>query len=125
MVTDASDHDPQVMDDLLHSREQAVYGDKAYANSERQTEAEASGIEWRVNRKVKRVKMLNIADQTFNRKSNRILTKVDHAFRNVKDLWGYTKTRYRGIEKNATQVFTLFALANLYLCRRELQALQD
>ena len=28
--------------------------------------------------------------------------------------------RYRGLEKNAAQVFTLFALANFYLVRREL-----
>ena len=125
VVTDASVHDSQIMDDLLHGEELAVYGDKAYANSEKRALAEASGVEWRVNRKAKRGKKLNIADQSFNRKSNRTRAKGEHAFRIVKDLWGYTKTRYRGIEKNATQVFTLFALANLYLCRRELQALQD
>lgn len=124
VVTDASVHDSQIMDDLLHGEELAVYGDKAYANSGKRALAEASGIEWRVNRKAKRGKKLNIADRSFNRKSNRTRAKGEHAFRIVKDLWGYTKTRYRGIEKNATQVFTLFALANLYLCRRELQALQ-
>jgi hypothetical protein len=57
------------------------------------------------------------------RKNNRTRAKGEHAFRIVKDLWGYSKVRYRGIEKNAAQVFTLFALANLYLCRRDLQAL--
>ena len=100
-----------------------LYGDKAYANAEKKAEMEASGVEWRINRKAKRGKKLNIADRSFNRKSNRTRAKGEHAFRIVKDLWGYSKTRYRGLDKNASQVFTLFALANLYLCRRQLLTL--
>ena len=123
VVTDAAVHDSQVMDDLVHGDEEVVYGDKAYANAEKKAEYEESGIEWRINRKARRGKKLNIADQSFNRKNNRTRAKGEHAFRIVKDLWGYTKTRYRGIDKNASQMFTLFALANLYLCRRELQIL--
>lgn len=123
VVTDAAVHDSQVMDDLVHGDEEVVYGDKAYANAEKKAEYEESGIEWRINRKARRGKKLNITDQSFNRKNNRTRAKGEHAFRIVKDLWGYTKTRYRGIDKNASQMFTLFALANLYLCRRELQIL--
>jgi len=123
VVTDASVHDSQIMDDLVHGEEQVLYGDKAYANAEKKAEMEASGVEWRINRKAKRGKKLNIADRSFNRKSNRTRAKGEHAFRIVKDLWGYSKTRYRGLDKNASQVFTLFALANLYLCRRQLLTL--
>ena len=125
VVTDASVHDSQIMDELLHGDEQAVYGDKAYANAEKQAQAEAEGIDWRVSRKANRGRKLNCADQAFNKKSNRTRAKGEHAFRIVKDLWGYGKVRYKGIEKNAAQVFSLFALANLYLCRRDLLALQD
>ena len=32
--------------------------------------------------------------------------------------FGYRKVRYRGIAKNGAQVFSLLALANLYLARR-------
>ena len=32
------------------------------------------------------------------------------------------KVRYRGLAKNAAQLFTLFALANVYLARKELIA---
>jgi len=39
-------------------------------------------------------------------------------FRVVKCQFGYRKVRYRGIAKNAAQVFSLLALANLYLARR-------
>ena len=33
------------------------------------------------------------------------------------DFHGYRKVRYRGIAKNGAHVFSLFALANLYLAR--------
>lgn len=124
VVTDASVHDSQIMDDLLHGEEQAVYGDKAYANADKREQAEANGVEWRVNRKARRGKKLNCADRAFNKKSNRTRAKGEHAFRIVKDLWGYSKVRYKGLEKNAAQVFSLFALANLYLCRKDLLELQ-
>jgi IS5 family transposase len=32
------------------------------------------------------------------------------------------KTRYRGLAKNRAQLFTLFALGNLFLVRRKLMA---
>ncbi len=35
---------------------------------------------------------------------------------------GYTKVRYRGLKKNAAQVFTLIGLTNLYLARKRLMA---
>ena len=36
----------------------------------------------------------------------------------IKCQFGYRKVRYRGIAKNGAQVFSLLALANLYLARR-------
>ena len=40
----------------------------------------------------------------------------------IKHRWGYRKVRYRGLANNVAQLVTLFALANLYLVRRQLQA---
>ena len=122
-VTDAGVHDATMMDALLHGEETEIYGDKAYASREKKEAAEASGITWRVNRKAKRGKKLNCADRAFNRKSNRTRAKVEHAFGVVKHLFGYRKVRYKGLAKNAAQVFTLFALSNLYMARKELAAL--
>ncbi|HUF26503.1 MAG TPA: hypothetical protein VMM18_05915 [Gemmatimonadaceae bacterium] len=39
----------------------------------------------------------------------------------VKHLWGFKKVRYRGLMKNTARLFTMFALANLYLMRRRLR----
>jgi len=48
--------------------------------------------------------------------------KVEHAFRVIKLQFGYTNVRYRGLAKNAAQVTTLFALANLWMVRRQLMS---
>jgi len=121
-VTDAGVHDSQMMNDLLHGEESEIYGDKAYANKAQKEAMEKESVCWRVNRKASRGKKLNIADQSFNKKSNRTRSRVEHIFGVVKNLWGYRKVRYKGLDKNAAQVFSLLALANLYLARRELVA---
>jgi IS5 family transposase len=38
---------------------------------------------------------------------------VSMAFHVVKNLWGFTKVRYRGLAKNTARLYTMFALANL------------
>jgi len=120
VVTDASAHDSQVMDELLHGEEQAVYGDRAYTSAKRRAEYEAKGIKWCVHRKACRHYQLTPEDQEYNHKQSQIRAKGEHAFLVVKHLWQYRKARYKRLYKNAAQVFSLFALDNLYLVRREL-----
>ena len=48
--------------------------------------------------------------------------KVEHPFRVIKLQFGPVKTRTRGLAKNRAQLFTLFALGNLFLVRRRLMA---
>ena len=110
-VTHAAAHDSTLMADCLHGEEAVIYGDKAYADAGRRQAAVARGVDWRVNRKARRGKRLSCADRSFNRKSNRTRACVEHAFGVIKHLWGYRKVRYRRLEKNAAQAFTLFALA--------------
>jgi IS5 family transposase len=124
VVTDASVHDSQVMDDLLHGEESVVYGDKAYADEVKKSDYEAHGIAWYISRKGKRGYPLSQEDQNWNHEQNRIRAKGEHAFRIVKHLWKYQKVRYKGLKKNAAQVFTLFALANFYMVRKELLMLR-
>jgi IS5 family transposase len=121
IVTDAGVHDSKVMDELLHGEEKAVYGDKAYAGEDRQKECESRGIEWCVKRKAYRWKQLSEEDEEYNHRQGKVRAKGEHAFGVVKNLWKYRKVRYKGLYKNAVQVFSLFTLANLYLVRKELQ----
>jgi IS5 family transposase len=43
---------------------------------------------------------------------------VEHPFHVVKNLFRHKKARYRGLDKNTKQLFTLFGLANLVLARQ-------
>ena len=45
--------------------------------------------------------------------------KVEHVFAVVKRLFGYRKTRYRGLRKQMLKSYIMFALANLYLADRK------
>ena len=56
-----------------------------------------------------------------NKRHAGIRAKVAHVFRVIKCQFGYRKARYRGIEKNGAQVFSLLALANLYMARGQLR----
>ena len=121
-VTAANVHDVTMMEQCLHGEEKEIYGDKGYACRKRKEKAESQGVSWRVLRKAARGRKLTCADASFNRKSNRTRARVEHPFGVVKHLWGYGKTRYRGLRKNAAQVYTLFALANFYMARKKLIA---
>jgi len=121
VVTNAAVHDSKVMDELLHGKETSVYGDKAYSGKERQIDYEEAGIKWQVHRKANRGQRLTPEDETYNHEQSRVRSRGEHAFRVIKHLWNYRKVRYKGLYKNAVQVFSLFTLANLYLVRHELR----
>jgi IS5 family transposase len=121
-VTTASVHDKQEMEALLHGAEKAVFGDKGYFSDQDKRAARKKGIFWGVLDKAKSKKSLSHKQKRRNRKLSSVRAKVEHPFRVVKRQFGYVKTRYRGLKKNAAQVFTLFALANLYKVRHALLA---
>ena len=52
-----------------------------------------------------------------------VRAKVEHPFHVVKNLFRHKKVRYKGLAKNAAQLFSLFALANLVLAKRRLLAI--
>ena len=53
-----------------------------------------------------------------------IRAKVEHPFRVLKRQFGFVKVRYRGLKKNTAQIFTLFALSNLWMARGKLMGAQ-
>jgi transposase, IS5 family len=58
---------------------------------------------------------LHVLDERANRLIAMVRAKVQHPCRVIKRQFGYVKTRYRGLAKNRAQLFTLFALSNLFL----------
>lgn len=118
-ATAANVHDLTEMPKLLHGQERAVFGDQMYWNKAHRQSALERGIRYRVNRRRTHIP-LSEYERYLNRTRSRTRARGEHAFRVVKQLWGFTKVRYRGIAKNAARLFTAFALANLYLLRRRL-----
>ena len=119
-VTTGKVHDAKVMPRLVREDDEAVYGDKAYASQARKRAAQEAGVLWGVKEKAKPGRALTKRQRAGNRRFGRVRAKVEHAFRVLKCQFGYRKVRYRGLVKNAAQVFALLALANLYLARSRL-----
>ena len=80
----------------------------------------ARRVRYRVNRRPNPTRPLTEHQRKLNRLRSATRARGEHAFRVVKCLWGFTKVRYRGLAKNTARLFTMFALANLYLVRRRL-----
>ena len=77
-------------------------------------------MRYRINRRPTAQRPLNERWRMINRARSRTRARGEHAFRVVKQLWGFTKVRYRGLAKNLARARTMFALANLYQVRRQL-----
>lgn len=121
-ITTAGDHDNSVIGELIREDDRAVFGDKGYASDKTKRAARQAGVYWAVLDKAKRNRKLSGSQRKRNSKHASIRAKVEHVFRIVKCQFGYRKTRYKGLAKNAAQVFSLMALANLYQVRGQLLA---
>jgi IS5 family transposase len=121
VVTAANVHDKHPLPDLLHGNEQRVYGDSAYASQKALIASKAPRAKDFTNQRTRRAGEVDEVQRAKNRNKSRVRARVEHVFAVVKRLWGFTKVRYRGLQKNATRAFTALALANIYLCRGHLQ----
>ncbi|MEW9920321.1 transposase [Marimonas sp. MJW-29] len=114
-TTTAKVHDSQVWDDLLHSKETSVWADKGYVSATRGAAFSDPGKFWGAMRKAPKGGALHPIGEDIKRIIARVWARVEHPFRVLKRQFGYLKTRYRGLAKNRAQLFTLFAIGNLFL----------
>jgi IS5 family transposase len=121
-TTSANVHDAAVMPELLHGEEAAVVGDSAYGNLTLKAHCRQAGLIYLINDKGARHVTLTANQQRANRRKSGVRAKVEFPFRIIKRLWGHVRVRYRGLAKNAAQLFALFALSNLFQARRALLA---
>lgn len=120
--TAAKDSDMSQFTGLLHGEEDRVSADRGYDYPSIHQHLEVMLTEDWVARKGKPGKALDAWTKGLNTAIARLRAIGEHPFRIVKRQFGYTKVRYRGLEKNTAQLFTLFALGNLYQVRRALLA---
>ncbi|NUY05867.1 IS5 family transposase [Paraburkholderia youngii] len=122
--TAANVHDINAAEALLHGQEMDVSADAGYQGIEKR--CQVSAVRWHVAMRPGRRRQLDLTDRLdtifdqIERLKAGIRAKVEHPFRVLKQQFGYTKTRYRGLMKNTAQITTLFALGNLWMARKAL-----
>jgi IS5 family transposase len=119
-ATAANEADITQLPELLHGQERELFGDQAYWKEDDREFLEAWGVRYRINRRPTSQRPLSERWRMINRARSRTRARGEHAFRVVKQLWGFAKVRYRGLAKNLARAQTMFALANLYQVRRKL-----
>jgi len=120
--TTAKVADNVMLKDCLHGEESIVFADRGYHQNNRTIEHLASEDGLAILVPTKKPKGGELTEQ--QKKANRILSAiravVEHPFRVIKQQFGFTKVRYRGLKKNTGQIVTLFALSNLWMARHRL-----
>jgi IS5 family transposase len=119
-ATAANVHDSQMLADLLHSEETRVWGDSAYMGQGDIIREHAPDAKDFTHQKGSRNYALTDEDKSRNRTKSKVRAKVEHPFLILKRIFGFSKVRYRGLDKNATRLFVACGLVNLYMVRRRL-----
>lgn len=124
--TAANAADITVAHQLLHGEEHFISGDSGYTGLEKREEMRDVAAIALIAQKpsvLKKIKNLRRYRREVKHEKWKagLRAKVEHPFRVIKRQFGYVKVRYRGLAKNTAQLFTLFALSNLWMARKRLQ----
>jgi IS5 family transposase len=129
-ATAANANDVTEANALLHGEESDAFGDAGYQGAHKRPDA-CEDVSWHIAMRPGKRAALDktqhvdaLIDAVEKIKAS-IRAKVEHPFRVIKCQFGFTKVRYRGLAKNAAQLKTLFALSNLWMARKKLQALDE
>ncbi|MEZ2745892.1 IS5 family transposase [Halopseudomonas bauzanensis] len=125
VATSANVADVTMSDLLVRDDDQRIYGDAGYTGMWKHLGEEKGDRNSCCCVAAKRGSIKKMKDgprktllQAIEKEKASIRAKVEHPFHVVKNLFGYKKTRYKGLAKNQAQLFSLFGLANLVLARR-------
>lgn len=121
-VTAGNVHDSHELPNLLHGKETRLYGDSAYRGKEQRKRLQDIAPRARdfTNQRAYKNRPLTEADKQTNRRKSSVRSKVEHPFLTLKRLWGFAKTRYRGLAKNANRAYAMLALINVSKWNRPL-----
>ena len=125
-ATSANVHDITEAHKLIRSDDEVVYGDSGYLGIEKREEIKndnhLSNIDYRINRRPKSLPQVSDNAIDWERyieyRKSAVRCKVEHAFKIIKDTFGFRKVRYKGIAKNLNKLNVLFACANLLMVKR-------
>ena len=110
---------------VLHNHETLAYGDAGYKGTGKKADKDKS-VSWQIPIHPDKRKTRNRgdpADALIEKAENLkmgIRVKVEHLFQMTKRQFDFVKVRYRGLRKNAAQVFPIFAVSSLWTVRGKL-----
>jgi IS5 family transposase len=119
-ATPANVHDSVCLPDLLHGQETRVWGDSAYQGQGEVIRKHAPKARDFTHRRYRYKDRVDEVERAKNRTKSSVRAKVEHPFLIIKRIFGFAKTRYKGLTKNAHRLFVTCALANLYMMRQRL-----
>jgi IS5 family transposase len=127
-ATAANAHDITQAHALPHGQETVVFADSGYRGVQKREEVQARhpDVNWHIammpgkRKALKKDTPMGAMLDMLERTKARIRAKVEHPFRVIKQQFGYTKVKYRGLAKNTANLMTLFALSNIWMVRKRL-----
>ena len=119
-ATTAKTSDVSQLRYLLHGSEGEVLGDRAYCSEPERISLWQRGVRLLTPQKKPWRKELSDAVKRRNSRLSARRAIAEHPFQVIKRIFGYQRTRYRGILKNYLQQVTLAFLANIYRFRHSL-----
>ncbi len=120
VATAANVADCAVLPDLLHGEETRVWGDQAYKGQTQLIKECAPQAQDHTHRRYRYKNGIDEEERAKNRTKSSVRSKVEHVFQVMKLKFGFVKLRYRGLKKNAHQLFVICGLVNLFLSRKKL-----
>ena len=136
IVTAANVHDGKVAHELIREDDQVVYGDSAYCavgqHKEVQDDPHLSQVDYRTNRQKPYRKYRTNRQKPYRKyawdegpgthwlrkleyQKSRVRSKVEYVFHVIKGIFGFRKTRYKGLAKLKTHLDILCASANFFM----------
>src|SRR5215469_1727732 len=119
VATAANVADSTMLADLLHGEETRVWGDQAYRGQTEVIQEVAPGAQDHTHRRYRYKNGIDQQERAKNRTKSSVRSKVEHVFQVMKLKFGFVKVRYRGLKKNAHQLFVICGLVNLFLTRKK------
>lgn len=115
-ATSANVHDLDQVAHLVRPDDRVVYGDAGYQGIAKRPEIvgdeHLSKVQWQITARKGVLKTMTGPDRVLESRKASVRAKVEHPFLILKRDFGFTKTRYRGLEKNLNHLNMLFASAN-------------
>ncbi len=106
--------------ELMRDDDEAAYGDSGCTGAEKRLEiakdAKKSAAAFRISKRKSTV--TTKWDKAIEAQKSGVRSKVEHPFLIVKRYFGFCKAVYKGLKKNGSRLFTLFASSNILMCAR-------